>query len=1225
MFCTLFSLSAPAFAQTAQPVIQTAQAAQSDVTIPEGTTQEIDAAQGEIKFDGTLTNKGTIIITSSDPAQTEAVLRAVKLDNQGTIISQVSSLTIYTEKVYGAGEVTAPENIAIAAADKDLLIANGTYRAKYFRPSAERKLSINARRIDAQVDLKAYELSIGVREGNLDIIKQKVDGDPIYYNRGGDITAVMPGNGFDIYVLAAGNVNLSGVNAIGLNGEVRDFVVSAGLHFANPVDDGNSEFGCGGFGGVSCAQTIQDNSGPGQIFEGAPGGPFEPSGTITINGAIARHIDLAARDIVINGTLDARQDNTRPGSPSIILDAANSITVNAQLKTEATTDQLKEGFVALQAPTINVNAKITSDAVFISAFENTVATTGSITTAAIEARTSYIFINGGHIQFADVGGALTGGAVLPLSQPHDSGEFTIKTGKLTAHRYIMLAATGNIDAGNIELLPNESPVPLGAHDVRIHANVGKEDAPPLKIGGGTNGAASITVQGTTDLGPGLTQKTGKIFLTNGPSGDIVLDGAKIHVTNEHDGTPSLIAAAGTGQVTVKGNIVFDGTGTAPAGQILLVGDEIRSTGATISVKDTLADAAERPAKVILATSKLTLAGDLTIEANSKAQTSVKVLPKGSIFVDPQDYSEALPHFVDNFPVNVTEDQLLIAGIGNLTLNAESDGAKVEITAKPLKFNNGTSLLSVNGADAQINIDYPGAASGQNSLIFAGGAVTFNADSDESTGGTINILADGIKSNDGADLSLLARSLNDGDGGRIIINAAKVNLGDSTNALDVSAIGSTGNGGEITVASTDLIDVKGTVNAHGVCGVGDGGFVTLTGQNVFIDRVGADSGGTSECQVTAAARISSLLAGTGQGGTITLTGEKVEGTGGTIFNGVSANGRNSGKGGIIHINNTKPIDLTDLSLDGLTAQSEDGEGGEILIANVSEVPTRGLDETIKVHSSDNSSLTETDFNGSLSINDVVCYNKKLPTTAHTRYYWNCNNQDLFGPLLDGLSTPTKNALAANPQVRFYNFRNFNDAKKVLKSFVQGGNTDLGFSYPSPGISSTVRFIVVYDRTQAGPVNTPTFPDRREGAVRHEVGHQVDTTSGKYSQSGYYNALVEQDWNHFNAMNKCTLFPSICVAGVPQAPYDTMTNRQILSSAAVGIPRYFQPTPEPAWRELFAEQFAIAAGGGIDKGGVLDGWIAFFPCSQAYASTVYASGGGVAPSLPAGCSVPTETLP
>lgn len=604
---------------------------------------------------------------------------------------------------------------------------------------------------------------------------------------------------------------------------------------------------------------------------------------------------------------------------------------------------------------------------------------------------------------------------------------------------------------------------------------------------------------------------------------------------------------------------------------------------------------------------------------------MKVLPKGSIFVDPQDYSEALPHFVDNFPVNVTEDQLLIAGIGNLTLNAESDGAKVEITAKPLKFNNGTSLLSVNGADAQINIDYPGAASGQNSLIFAGGAVTFNADSDESTGGTINILADGIKSNDGADLSLLARSLNDGDGGRIIINAAKVNLGDSTNALDVSAIGSTGNGGEITVASTDLIDVKGTVNAHGVCGVGDGGFVTLTGQNVFIDRVGADSGGTSECQVTAAARISSLLAGTGQGGTITLTGEKVEGTGGTIFNGVSANGRNSGKGGIIHINNTKPIDLTDLSLDGLTAQSEDGEGGEILIANVSEVPTRGLDETIKVHSSDNSSLTETDFNGSLSINDVVCYNKKLPTTAHTRYYWNCNNQDLFGPLLDGLNTPTKNALAANPQVRFYNFRNFNDAKKVLKSFVQGGNTDLGFSYPSPGISSTVRFIVVYDRTQAGPVNTPTFPDRREGAVRHEVGHQVDTTSGKYSQSGYYNALVEQDWNHFNAMNKCTLFPSICVAGVPQAPYDTMTNRQILSSAAVGIPRYFQPTPEPAWRELFAEQFAIAAGGGIDKGGVLDGWIAFFPCSQAYASTVYASGGGVAPSLPAGCSVPTETLP
>ncbi len=915
MFCTLFSLSTPAFAQTAQPVIQTAQAAQSDVTIPEGTTQEFDAAQGEIKFDGTLTNKGTIIITSSHPAQTEAVLRAVKLDNQGTIISRVPSLTIYTEKVYGAGEVTAPENIAIAAADKDLLIANGTYRAKYFRPSAERKLSINARRIDAQVDLKAYELSIGVREGNLDIVQQKVDGDPIYYNRGGDITAVMPGNGFDIYVLAAGNVNLSGVNAIGLNGEVRDFVVTAGLHFANGggVDEGNSEFGCGGFGGVSCAQTIENNSGPGQIFEGAPGGPFEPSGTITINGAIARGISLSARDIVINGTLDARQDNTRPGSPSIILDAANSITVNAQLKTEATTDQLKEGFAALQAPTINVNSKITSDSVFIAAFENSVATTGSITTAAIEARTSYIYINAGHIQFEEVGGAL-----LPSALPHDSGEFTIKTGKLTAHRYVMLSATGNIDAGNIELLPNEAPVPLGTHDVRIHANVGKEDAPPLKIGGGANGAASITVQGTTDLGEGLTQKTGVIFLTNGPSGDIVLDGAKIHVTNEHNGTPSLIAYAGTGQVTVKGNIVFDGTATAPAGQILLVGDEIRSTGATISVKDTLADAVEKPAKVVLATSKITLAGDLTIEANSKAQTSIRVVPKGSITLDPQEHFEGLYHYVDKFPVNVTENEVLVNGSGNLTVKSKSDGAKVEITANPLRFNNGTSTVTAQGEESSIAVDYAGSGA-QNTLIFSGSTATFDASNTDGNAGSINIQATRIRSDVGADPKFLA-TLSNGDGGSSSISAERINLAETSNKFDVSS--TTAKSGNLNVLASGRLDL-GSIEANANSGGAEpGGEIHLVGGN------NAGTLGSETATVKLSAR---NIGGTGNGGTIEIAHlGTLRADAGTATNITVAAGTN-GNGGIINFHDIGTITLIgSLRADGAGT----GEAGSITLEQTS---------------------------------------------------------------------------------------------------------------------------------------------------------------------------------------------------------------------------------------------------------------------------------------------------
>ncbi len=1224
MLCTLFSMSAPAFAQpsTVQPVLNTAQAA-TDVTIPQGTTQVFDASKGEIKFDGVLTNKGTIIIRSFDPAQAEAILRAGKVINEGKIVSEVPTLTIKAESVTGKGEATATESIAIQN-DKDLQIIGGKYRANFFRPSTDGKLNIQAQRIDAKVDLKAFEVSIGVNEGNLDIIGQKLDGDPIYYNRGGDITAVMPSNGEDIYVLAAGNVTLSNVDTSGgANGEVGRLVVSAGVHFAITVNDGNSQFPCGTFG-ASCPNVIEQNSGPGQIFEPAPGGPFPPSGTIILDGAKARVISLFARDIVVNGTLQAIDDPTTLAAPAILLTAANSITVNAQLKTDQSVIEPNYGIVALEAPTINVNGKITSDHVFIAAFENSVASTGSITTAAIEART-YIEINGGHIQFAEAGGAFAGSAVLPLSQPHDSGEFTIKTGKLTAHRYVVLAATGNIDAGNIELLPNEANVPLGTHDVRIHANVGKEDAPPLKIGGGTNGAASITVRGTTDLGAGLTQKTGAIFLTNGPSGDIVLDGAKITVTNEHDGTPSLIAYAGTGQVTVKGSIVLDGTSSAPAGQVLLVGDEIRSTGATISAKDTLSTPAENPAKVVLVASKLTLAGDLTIEANSKAQTSVRVVPKGSVTLDPQDNFPGIYVNVDKFPVNVTEDEVLVAGAGNLTLKAKSDQAKVEITAKPLKFNNGTAQIFATGEGSQINIDYPGAASGVNSLVFSGGAVTFNTDNDQATAGDINITADGVKGNDGSPLNLHARGNATFDGGHVTVNAAKILLEDAASSIDVSAKGSSGNGGNVSITATTVINMKGSTKTNGVCTVGDGGTINLTGTTVLFDSIEANSGNVDSCVAVAAVGPKPLTAGNGDGGTVIITANKVDGTENAVFNSISANGQGNGKGGEIQINNTNAIDLTDLSLRGITAEGAGtgtAEGGKITITKVSAVPSRGLDETIVVGGG--SGVAETDFNGSISLNDVICYNKKLPAGAHADHYWNCNNQSLFGPILNGLSQPTKDAIAANPEVWFYNFGNFADAQKYLKQFVQGGNTDLGFSYPPPGQNANRRLIVVYDRIQSGPVNTTQFPNRREGALRHEVGHQVDTSFGKYSQSAYYKELVEQDWTRFNNLSKCTLFPAACTNGVPNPPYDTMTNRQILSTLPLGVPAYFGPDIQ--WRELFAEEFAIAAGGGTDENNVITPWIrGYFQCSQAYANSVYTSGAGGTPVFPQGCTPPQSPKP
>lgn len=1142
MLCTLFSMSAPAFAQpsTVQPVLNTAQAA-TDVTIPQGTTQVFDASKGEIKFDGVLTNKGTIIIRSSDPAQAEAILRAGKVINEGKIVSEVPTLTIRAESVTGKGEATATESIAIQN-DKDLQIIGGKYRANFFRPSTDGKLNIQAQRIDAKVDLKAFEVSIGVNEGNLDIIGQKLDGDPIYYNRGGDITAVMPSNGEDIYVLAAGNVTLSNVDTSGgASGEVGRLVVSAGVHFAITVNDGNSQFPCGTFG-ASCPNVIEQNSGPGQIFEPAPGGPFPPSGTITLNGAKARVISLFARDIVVNGTLQAIDDPTTLAAPAILLTAANSITVNAQLKTDQSVIEPNYGIVALEAPTINVNGKITSDHVFIAAFENSVASTGSITTAAIEART-YIEINGGHIQFAESGGAFAGSAVLPLSQPHDSGEFTIKTGKLTAHRYVVLAATGNIDAGNIELLPNEANVPLGTHDVRIHANVGKEDAPPLKIGGGTNGAASITVRGTTDLGAGLTQKTGAIFLTNGPSGDIVLDGAKITVTNEHDGTPSLIAYAGTGQVTVKGSIVLDGTSSAPAGQILLVGDEIRSTGATLSAKDTLSAPADNPAKVVLVASKLTLAGDLTIEANSKAQTSVRVVPKGSVTLDPQDNFPGIYVNVDKFPVNVTEDEVLVGGSANLTIKAKSDEAKVEITAKPLKFNNGTSLIAATGTGSQITVDIPGSPLGVNSLIFNGDGVTFDASNPDGDAGTVNIIADKVRNTASANVSLKANGGGTNGSGGVValtVDRGNLDLGSGIEAMSISATSKGGNKGSIIIDNSNnngkvyLAEqaLAPALDASALLVDGEGGDITITagqfinnstGEVAQILANGADtkSGGTISIQADIVNLFDTVVkadggSSRGNGGNVNVVASNSMKIGLSVekLGFISAKGFGDGRGGNVKLLNSE-VDLTNARI---TANGgESGEGGTVEVTALPQT-LRLVNQIIKVSPGENLADPNA-FGGSISLNFVKCRQYLSGSSSWPYGYWNCVHPD--SPVAgDELPLNMAQGLPASRKAELQIDKTQIYTQTDVDQFTQffGGAVDpaAGYTFTEGVGESTNVASFQFSTLYVGGYQQLTSNAVKESSV-HELGHGIDLARQVESAGAPFVNAVNADLNYLNFVN------------------------------------------------------------------------------------------------------------
>jgi len=499
-----------------------------------------------------------------------------------------------------------------------------------------------------------------------------------------------------------------------------------------------------------------------------------------------------------------------------------------------------------------------------------------------------------------------------------------------------------------------------------------------------------------------------------------------------------------------------------------VGDEIRSTGATISAKDTLADAAEKPAKVVLATSKLTLAGALTIEVNSKAETSVRVVPKGSVTLDPQDNFPGLPVFVDKFGVNATEDEVLVAGAGNLTVKAKSDQAKVEITAKPLKFNNGTTEIFATGQESQINIDYPGAASGANTLIFAGQAISLITDNPDGTAGDINILADGIKGNDGTVLNLLAGGGAGGNGGNIVISAEKAKLGDSSTVIDASALGSSGNGGNITITtnSNSMLDLNNAqLKANSGSASGDGGNIVLTAKDIGIVGI--------QMQATA------MDTGTGGEIDLNLTGNGALDLSQVLA--IEARGGENGFGGTFSVTDMVPMD--------------DPEAKINVYAEAPSIPA--IVRTVNPHAG------PTGTGGVIKVtkHGITCqFYKVTPTTTWPKGYWNCahpggETTEDKAAIEVALTLQDKTTLAP---VNIYMWRNLNDFKKFTGRTVKDPK-EAGHSYTA----GSNAYVNVFQHTPAYPNLNRTQLKETAG---HEFGHVTDYLKNHSGNADFGNYTV-----------------------------------------------------------------------------------------------------------------------
>lgn len=936
--------------------------------IAEGEVKEFDIAKGEISFDGDLFNKGKIIIKSSDSEQISAVIRVKRLLNEGEIICEIPSLTVNCEGVFGPGKTSAAESIAIYGTAKDLNIIGGAFAAEKVKFDCNGKLNVHVRRIDAAVYIAACDLAYGVSEGNINVVENKVSGDPLIYNAGGDVSSfpILPSDGSDIIVVASGNVSVGSLDSTSNSdfapGRIQ---LIAGRKFKQPANN-IVELGC-----VDCLQFMQQLP-PGHGFEGTED-PYNPDGDVIVNGDLnGKSVSLVGRNVTVNGNIFAQGHGTQPFGPGVSFAAWNSLTVIGTIKTNQAVQWPQTGSVSIQAPSCTILGKIMADHVTLTHNQLSSVTSGTLETAAIEARRT-ILITAGDIQFSGGGGAIARTSFAP-------GDYNVKTGKLTAHHEIAVLATGTIDTGAIELLENTDEVIGVPHYAHIHANVFKENAPELFVGGGGNGPASIAVHGTARIFE--NNNYGSIFITNGPSGNITVNGDKIFVTNEQQGTPDIIVSAGTGRLTVKGTALkADGTASVHAGSIALIADELRVTGGTlVSASDTVPGETENPQKVLLVASKIALPSNFAVDCNSKNASLVQVLPKGSTKSSPRDLIEGFAgafFLVRNIEVNVSEQQLNITGSGNLAFTADGKGSGVSCSGKPLKFANfGTVDLKAEGESTIITIDYAGSPSGANSLVFSGGAFTAKANGKDANAGVVDIKADKL-ANTAQSVALQADALTSGEGGQIAINLDRgdLTLGSGSGAISMSAIGrGDGKGGFIQIDNSNhngnvvLGTAAGgsTINVSALGANGEGGTILIHSNGLNANAAGAISsliangagsgnGGTvvldldKDIQIGAqnGLIVKTDAVGTGNAGTIDISGDTVtlngadfsasalggNGIGNTLSvkarfalflrGTVRSNGRGSGKGGTVTLRSNS------LSLDvaGATVTADGGDSGE----------------------------------------------------------------------------------------------------------------------------------------------------------------------------------------------------------------------------------------------------------------------------------------------------------
>lgn len=847
--------------------LSAAQLSCADAFIPAGTTAIHDLSEGDLIFTGILVNEGTIEIRNShEHGIKQGSFQLAGINNSGHIRLDVESfefagLDWQPLTVFGAGSITA-NNVLHLKADGRLVVKEMSLKGQLISLlSKSDTVDVFAHQIDGPVSVCGKAAVVGVQSGDLQILSQTIDDDPIWFSHDGSVSVDLAPTALDFVAAAGQDVTINSGSSVTAGGQIK---IAAGVAFSitipetPPVNEGGKIGdiifqGASGLGGnVILPSTVLSAAGPVSVEAHGDG---TATGNVTV-GVLAS--GSAAVTVVADGLVQADDLTTvsgpiavvsnkgkvttgnivtsGPNGGNVTITAAGEITL-AQIDTHGTTGlggKVSINHSADAKATIgDINANSASGiggSVDVSARGDLV--TGSIQnigTAVQSGEHVQLFVDASAGASITVNGDISSSNYILMQTPFTflpANKIKLTGSTSTKNANIILLAGGNISTGSVTI--DNSQAPSGrAGAIEICPNIFASDSAGttlFTIGGssenGVNGTLRTFGQGGGSIPNAF--KGGLRVANRGTGGITVQDSSNISISNSEKNGILMLDAAKGNLTLPDGSISADGG--SGGGFIALIGNKVTcgtSGGTTISASDSGSGLSHL---VIIAAPEINYSGDLAIKADGGGaignEAYVALLPAGALVIT-SDHNPLDLVVSANFPnrIDGTNAPLTINGSGALNLSANGSANAVKASGYPLTFNGGPLNITSKGNKNTVNLTYSGGTSGIPGLVL-NKQTTINANGSSGSGGNVNIFYDNIAS-PAQLLTISADGDGDKDGGLINIfdpsaAAAPLELGKAAGSFLVSAKGvsGTGAGGAFQVSTPNRpLIVRGQADLH----------------------------------------------------------------------------------------------------------------------------------------------------------------------------------------------------------------------------------------------------------------------------------------------------------------------------------------------------------------------------------------------------------------------------